>query len=165
MTKNTTPMDVYKLKDDLRLFYVTARSFPYGMAAAFATLENRLRVCRGRVFLGLVDTDAQGTTTYRAAATQAYPGERPRHPIGTFVLPRGEYWGKTIPPGHDRQTHTAPAFAALRGNPRVDAGFPAVEWYGDCGTITCMLRMDPAPSETPDTAHTGTNHHKTNALC
>ena len=159
-------METCRLKEDIRVFCDPARSFPYGIAGAFAALEKLLPNRHNRVFFGLSRKNAQGMVTYQAAASEAHRGETAKHGCDTFVIPCGEYLAKTIPDWRTRENSVARAFALLLADPRVDTQFPTVEWYEDCDTVTCMVRMDPAKKEGPVTEpFQCINHTKMSELC
>lgn len=166
MTKTTAAMETCRLPNDIRVFCITARSFPYGIAGAFAALEKLLSARCNRVFFGLSRKNANGIITYQAAASEAYRGETPKPGCNTFVIPRGEYLAKTIPAWRTRENSVAQAFALLMADSRVDARFPMLEWYEDCDTVTCMVRIDPAKKERPVTEPLPSiNHSKMSELC
>jgi hypothetical protein len=133
-------MENYSLKNDLKVFCVTAKSFPDGILQAFLTLEKMLPSIEDRTFFGL-SYMKDGTIVYKAAVLESYEGEGEKNGCETFTIKKGEYLTETIVNWRESIERIGYAFETLLADPRLDTTFPCVEWYKD-PDVMCMIRMD-----------------------
>lgn len=134
-------METITLKEDIRVFCVEARSFPYGIGGALADLEQRLPAWGRRNLFGLSLRAENGLIVYKAAASEAYRGEAKNHTAETGVIPRGEYISITLPDWRGRGNRLTQTFDRLLAHPRSAKDHPCVEWYDGSGRVVCMVRM------------------------
>src|SRR5687768_7007146 len=122
-------MDEFLLKEDVKLFCVTAKSFPNGIVEAFQTLENiRPEICE-RPFYGISYQNTKGNTIYKAAVAEAFEGEGKKYGLETFIITKGEYLTETL---FDFMQHIdiiPNTFKKLLADYKLDNSFPCIEWY------------------------------------
>ena len=133
-------MKNYSLKNDLKVFYVRAKSFPDGIKQAFLTLEEMLPSTEGRTFIGLSQMEDHAIV-YKAAVLEAYEGEGEKNGCETFIIKKGEYLTETITDWRKQAERIGFTFEALLADPRLDTNFPCVEWYNGAD-VMCMIRLN-----------------------
>ena len=68
-------MERYNLPEDIDVFYITAKSFPQGIADAHKKLQALFASTTGRKFFGISFPDRKGVIAYKAAAQSEHPEE------------------------------------------------------------------------------------------
>jgi hypothetical protein len=133
-------IQTYHLEKDKKIFYVTARSFPDGIAEAFQTLENLDPSICERSLYGISE-DKQGKIVYKAGVEEKYNGEGKKYGCETFMITRGFYLAETIVDFMQKLDNIPNAFERLLADPRLDTDFPCIEWYKSDKEVMCMVRM------------------------
>src|SRR5688572_5315760 len=110
-------MEKYNLKEDMKLFYVTARSFPQGIGEAFDLLNAKLPKPDGRIFFG-ISNKFKGEIIYKAAVLETYEGEGKKLGFETFTVKKGEYLTKTIKDWRKHEQVIGETFMKLLADPR-----------------------------------------------
>jgi hypothetical protein len=133
-------MQKYLLKQDLRLFYTRATSFPAGIKEAFTTLEKKLPSLMGRVFYGISHME-NGVIVYKAAVLETEKGEGEKYGCETLTLKKGEYITETLMKWKEKTELIAGIFQKLLSDPRLDTSSACVEWYKSDEELMCMVRI------------------------
>jgi hypothetical protein len=60
-------MEIQNLKDNIKVFYIKADTFPMGIKAAWEKLHRVLSITEGRKFFGISYPDRNGNIVYKAA--------------------------------------------------------------------------------------------------
>lgn len=136
-------METFNLKYDMKLFCVTAQTFPGGIKPAFTALENMLPTVSDRIFFGISYNTAEGII-YKAAVAEDFEGEGEIYGCETFILQGGEYLTETVLNWKNNEESIGKSFQRLLADPRLDEKFPCVEWYKSEGEVWCMVKMDPS---------------------
>jgi len=132
-------IEIYNLKEDLKLFCVTAKSFPYEIKQAFGSLISLLPDVEGRTFFGIAYQKNDGTMIYKAAVLEAYEGEAEKLNCEKFIIEKGEYLTETLKDWKKDETMIGLTFKKFADS-KYNATFPCVEWYkGD--DVMCMVRL------------------------
>ena len=132
-------MEVYTLKEDLKLFCVKAKSFPHDIAAAFDKLVKLLPTMEGRTFFGVSYQASSGEIIYKAAVLESYEGEGQKLGCEPYTVKKGEYVSEMIHHWRKDVTSIGAAFKRLTDS-RTDTTFPCVEWYYN-EDVMCMIRI------------------------
>ena len=124
-------METYQLKNEQKIYYVTAKSFPEGIGEAFQTLEKSLPDFYNRTFFGISYPDEKGSILYQAGASAM--AEEEGAPVGceTFILQKGAYLTETIEKWKGKEAKIGEVFRKL-GDARPDTVAPGIEWYKGC---------------------------------
>jgi len=137
-------MGIYELKQDLRVFCITAKSFPNDIQQAFAALITLLPTMEGRTFFGVSYQAKNRDMIYNAAVLELFEGEGKKYGCETFVIEKGEYLAEMIKDWKKDEASIGITFSKM-ATVRADTVFPCVEWYqGD--DVLCMVRIDPTLS-------------------
>src|SRR6478609_9443249 len=89
-------MEKYNIDKDIKVFYVTATSFPEGVGGAFQKLLSFLPNPNKRLLFGISFPDKNGTIIYKAAVEESFPGEGTQNGCETFVIKKGDYWSELL---------------------------------------------------------------------
>ncbi len=135
-------MKTYEQKEDIKLFCVTARSFPEGIMEAFSTLESINSSICSRPFYGISYLDGAGQIVYKAAVPELFDGESELYGLESFMLKKGNYVTETLMDYMDRPEKIAVIFKKLLSNPLLDTRFPCIEWYRSDEELVCMVKID-----------------------
>lgn len=131
-------METYQFKNDLKIFCVTAKSFPQGIGEAFHTLEQSLPNFAERTFFGISYPDEKGGLIYKAGASSI--GEEDTNDLEIFTIKKGTYLTEVLLNWRQNETSIADAFRKL-GDAQPETVPPGIEWYtGE--DVLCMLRLE-----------------------
>ena len=134
-------MEKYSLKEDIKVFYVKAESFPEGITVAHEKLHSMLPSKEGRHFFGISYPDQNYQIIYRAAVKESYPGEAEKYGCDTFVIRKGEYISETIHGWQKDVPGIAKTFEKLLSNPHIDRkGYCLEEYLGE-NDMRCMVGL------------------------
>lgn len=134
-------METNKLNQDVKVFCVTADTFPNGVEAAYNKLY-AIAGNDGRTVYGLSKPNEKGAIIYKAAATEKFDGEGGQLGLETFTIPKGEYVTETIHNWKNNMQKFGPTFQALLDNPRLDWASWCVEWYKSDDEVVCMVKLN-----------------------
>ena len=89
-------MKIQNLKDNIKVFYIEAISFPGGIKEAHRKLHSLLPSSEGRRFFGISHQSIEGNIVYMAATEEKYPGEAEKFGCETFTIKKGDYISETL---------------------------------------------------------------------
>jgi hypothetical protein len=134
-------MEKYEWPDDVYLICYQAKTFPAGIQEAFDTLQQAVPGCEKRSWYGISYQNAAGEIVYKAAINKLTPDEQ--HPFEDFTVTKGAYLTEEITDWMKNPAQIGEAFMKMLADPRLDVGFPCVEWYyGD--NVLCLVRIKEA---------------------
>jgi|SRR6478609_2521316 len=133
-------MEIYTLKNDMEIFCVTARSFPYEIKQAFAALINLLPTMDDRIFFGIAFEDKDGDMIYKAAVLESFEGEAEKLGCERFTIKKGEYLTETLKDWKKDESQIGLTFKRFSES-KYNATFPCVEWYQG-NDVMCMVKLD-----------------------
>jgi hypothetical protein len=136
-------METVKFDNDIKVFYVTAKTFPEGIPDATDKLHKLFPFSKERKIFGLSRPENNDKIVYRAAAEELELGEAEKFNCETLIIKKGKYvclpvndFRKDIM-GIDR------AFKQLLKEPNLDPEGYCVEWYAtDKEAVKCMIRLN-----------------------
>ncbi|MGZ3749781.1 MAG: transcriptional regulator [Mucilaginibacter sp.] len=134
-------METITLKNDIKVFYVTAKSFPEGIPEALEKLHALIPEPGDRSFFGLSRPE-QGPIVYRAAAEEIEPGEAEALKCRTIIIKKGNYISLTIHDYMNNLMQIGCSFRDLLAHPGLDPDGYCVEWYLNDKEMKCMVRLD-----------------------
>jgi hypothetical protein len=132
-------METYSLEQNIKVFCVTATSFPDGVQAAYDALY-KIVGNQGRTFYGLSKPD-NNQIIYKAAVAESFDGEGEQLGLETFTIPKGEYITETIHDWKNNMQKFGPTFMALLDNPKLDWSSWCTEWYKNDEEVLCMVKL------------------------
>ncbi|MDO6435702.1 hypothetical protein Q4E93_34125 [Flavitalea sp. BT771] len=135
-------MEILELEKDIKVFYITARSFPEGIKEATDKLHSLFSFSEKRNIFGLSRPENGREIVYRAAAEELEVGEAERLNCETLIIKKGMYYSLTI---HDFRKDIMAidrAFKELLKQANLDPEGFCVEWYGTTDeSVKCMIRF------------------------
>lgn len=134
-------METTTLADDIKVFYITATSFPGGVKEAHEKLHSLISFSTSRKYFG-ISRPENGVIDYKAAAEEINPGEAEKLNCDTMVLKKGNYTCITV---HDFMMNIpaiGQSFQKLIDSPGIDPNGYCVEWYISDKDLMCMVRLD-----------------------
>jgi hypothetical protein len=133
-------MEIFTLKEDMRVFGVTARSFPYEIKQAFAELISMLKGIDGRLFFGVSYQNEMGDMVYKAAVLESFDGEADQLGCPRFTIEKGDYLSERLKDWKMDEARIGLTFKKFSES-KYAATFPCVEWYqGD--DVICMVKLE-----------------------
>lgn len=133
-------METLTLDNDVKVFCVTATSFPEGITEAHNTLHTLVPFSPERRYYG-ISRPENGQIVYRAAAEEINR-ESEKFNFETLVLKRGRYLCLTINDYIRDLQRIGHAFQKLLSHPGLDPDGYCVEWYLNGKDVKCMIRLD-----------------------
>ncbi|MES2377906.1 MAG: transcriptional regulator [Bacteroidota bacterium] len=133
-------METLTFEKDIKVMYVTARSFPDGVMAAHQKLHALIPFSADRKYFG-VSRPENGAIAYKAAAEEKEAGEAEKLNLETLILKKGRYISLTI---HDYMKDIPAiekAFNQLTSQPDIDPQGYCVEEYINQNDMLCMVRL------------------------
>src|SRR4051812_38183785 len=121
-------METITIDNDIKVFYVNAKSFPDGILAAHQQLHSLVPFTTARKFFGLSRPE-NGVIVYKAAAEEINPGEAEKLHLDTLVLPKGKYISRTIYDFMKDPQSVGSVYKELLLHPGLDPQGYCVEWY------------------------------------
>ena len=136
-------MEKVKIEKDIKVFYVTAPSFPEGIKEATDKLHSLFPFSHERKIFGMSRPENGGAIIYRAAAEELKKGEAGRLGCETLILKKGNYVSLTVNDFRKDPMKIKKAFDKLLTEPNLDPQGYCVEWYAtDREAVKCMIRLD-----------------------
>ena len=134
-------MDKISLDKDIKVFCVTATSFPMGVLAAHQQLHTLLPDTEGRRFFGISYGNPQGGITYKAAAEEMVSGEAEIYNYETFLIKKGKYLSKTLTDYQKDTSAIGSTFQEMLQHPELDKNGYCVEIYLSNKEVQCLVKL------------------------
>jgi hypothetical protein len=141
-------MEIQTIDHDIKVFYIQAQSFPDGIIESHKKLHEIIPFSREREYYG-VSRPENGAISYKAAATELFPGEAQSLKLDTLLLRKGSYVSLTIKNYLKDLQSIDRAFKELLASPGLDPGGYCVEWYLHSDKpglarqdVECMIRLE-----------------------
>ncbi|MDD8017531.1 MAG: transcriptional regulator [Bacteroidota bacterium] len=133
-------MEIYHLKDNIKVFCVRAKSFPDGIMQAHDTLYSLVTFSSQRRHFG-ISQPVNGVIVYIAAAEELHGGEAEKFGCETFVVKSGNYISRLIKDYANNIRQVNATFQKFIARPDIDPKGCCVEWYLNEKDVRCMVRL------------------------
>lgn len=133
-------METLTIDKDIKVFYVTAASFPEGIMDAHRKLHSLIPFSVERKYFG-ISRPENGAIVYRAAAEEMEEGEAQKLMCETLVLKKGKYISVTLENYREDLTSIKKTFDLLLTRTDLDPQGYCVEWYLNQQEVKCMIRL------------------------
>lgn len=133
-------METMVVDKEIKVFYVTAASFPDGVLEAHKKLHALVPFSTERKYFG-ISRPEDGKIEYKAATEETHAGEAAALHCSTLVLKKGWYAYITIADFRKDIPAIQQAFNRLLEHPELDPAGYCVEWYSNDADVTCMVRL------------------------
>jgi len=134
-------MESFFFAEDIKVFYVTATSFPDGIQEAFQKLHSLIGSPAGRKFFGISYPATPSKIIYKAGVEENYPGEGEQLGCETFVIKEGPYISIYIKDFMKDIPKIGQSFQGLLTDQRIDPNGCCVEEYINDKDVRCMVRL------------------------
>ena len=134
-------METITLDNDIKVFYITAKSFPDGIMDAHKKLHALVPFSTDRKYFGISRPEKNGVIVYKAAAEEINQGEAEKLNCETLVLKKGKYICLTITDYMKDIQSIDKSFKKLLSYPDLDPKGYCVEWYLTDKDVKCMIRL------------------------
>ena len=136
-------MEKITLDKNIKVFYVTAKSFPEGIPEATKKLHSLFSYTKERRIFGLSRPENNNGIVYRAAAEELSDGEAERLGCETLIIPKGQYVAIQVSNFRKDIMSINRAFQKILKEPNLDPQGYCLEWYAsDKEEVTCMIRLE-----------------------
>jgi predicted transcriptional regulator YdeE len=139
-------MKTIAIDRDIKVFYVTANSFPKSIPETYETLKSRItNMNDDRKFFGISYPNEKGTIVYKAAAEELEAGETEKYGCEPFIIKKGKYICIEIKNHFQDASSIGNAFQKLLAHPDIDPQGYCLEWYLNYtdADVKCMVRLKP----------------------
>lgn len=133
-------METTELEKDIKVFYVTAKSFPDGIEEAYKKLNALVFNTSDRHYYGLSRPD-KGVIVYKAAVEELADGEAEKLGCETMIIQKGKYVCKTVDDFVNNIPEIGKTFEELLANPEIDSKGYCVESYFNDKDVRCMVKL------------------------
>jgi hypothetical protein len=134
-------MEEYNLDKDIKVFYVTAASFPLGVGGAFQKLLSFLPKPNKKILYALSNPNEKGEIIYRAAVEESFPGEGKQNGCETFVIKKGKYWSELLTDWRQDESSVGKTFQKLLKHPDLDKKGYCLEIYPNEKDVRCLVPL------------------------
>lgn len=134
-------MDIFILEKDIRIFCVTAESFPEGIMAAFHKLHSIIPSNGKRRNFGISRPDSNGKIIYKAAVEESFGGESCISGCEVFIIKSGEYISITVKDFMKNIKQIGESFKELTSHPGIDPDGWCIEIYSNENDVLCMVKL------------------------
>ena len=133
-------MKIIHQAEDIRLFYVKAKSFPGGIDESLKKIHQIAPSSPDRKLFGLSRPE-NGNIIYLAAAEEMVPGEGQELRCDSLILKKGAYMSETLKDYMNDTSVIGRTFNELLKSPGLDPEGYCVEWYISDQEMNCMVRL------------------------
>ena len=135
-------MEIQNLRDEIKVFYVKAASFPDGIPETHQKLRSLLPSEAGRKFFGISHGAQDDSIIYMAATEESYPGEAKKYGCETFIIKKGDYLSEALVNWKGNPSKIGKTFQKMLTDPRIDKNGYCVEKYLNETDVVCMVKLD-----------------------
>jgi hypothetical protein len=134
-------MEKYYIDKDIKVFYVTATSFPEGVGDAFKKLLSFLPKPNKRLLFAISSPNEKGIIIYKAAVEESFPGEGKQNGCETFAIKKGNYWSELLLDWQKDESIVGKTFQKLLKHPNLDKNGYCLEIYPNEKDIRCLVPL------------------------
>jgi len=135
-------MESFKIEKDIKIFYVTAESFPEGIQEAHNRLHAMVPFSKERKYFG-ISRPENNKIVYRVGSEETFEGEAEKYKCDTLIIKNGNYISTMVKDFRKDKESIRRAFDALLKQPNLDPEGYCVEWYAnDKEEVRCMIRLN-----------------------
>lgn len=133
-------METITFNNDIKIFCVTAKSFPEGIKETFDKLSPLFKIKSKRKVFG-ISRPENGKIVYKAGAEMVEEDEAEYPGFETMILQKGNYICATINDFINNIPKIGKTFTELLKSPDIDPNGYCVEWYFNPNDVRCMVRL------------------------
>jgi len=134
-------MEKFTLAEDIKVFCVTADSFPEGIEAAHQKLHSLIPLNKERRTFGISRPGKDGPIVYKAAVEELEPGEGEKLGLESFTIKKGVFACETLVDYYKDIPNVGVVFRKLLEEPELDPNGYCLEWYLSGKDVRCMVPL------------------------
>jgi predicted transcriptional regulator YdeE len=134
-------METYVFENDVKVFCLTASSFPAGIKEVYDKLHATYPPGNGRTYFGISYPDGKGSLVYKAAVKLAEGDEEPATGFEQFIIKKGTYISEDIKNFMSDVQRIGRLFQEMIKDPRVDPNGYCLEMYLNPTDVRCMVKL------------------------
>lgn len=134
-------MENFQLNNDIKVFYLAAKSFPDGVLEAHNELQAKLPTIENRKFFGISSPGENGSILYKAAVEELYDGEGKKAGCERFTIKAGKYISTFIADFMKDVPAVSKAFRKLLAYPGIDPNGYCLEIYEGSSDVRCLVPL------------------------
>jgi hypothetical protein len=135
-------METYLISEDIKVFYVKAKSFPEGIEEAHVTILGLLPSANGRNLFGISSPSGKEGIVYKAAIEEAYDKEAEKYNCATVIIKKGYYTSEIITNWDNDKEIVQKTFKKLLAHPEIDKNGYCLEIYLNDKDMICLVPLD-----------------------
>lgn len=129
------------IENDIKVFCLTASSFPAGIKEVYDKLHELYPPENGRTYFGISYPGGHGSITYKAAVKLNEHDTEPGAPFTPFIIRQGEYLSEDIRNFMSNVTSIGRLFQQMIHEPGVDPAGYCLEMYLNPTDVRCMVKL------------------------
>ena len=133
-------METFILNEDIKVFILTAESFPDGILDAHQKLHAIVPFSEDRRYFG-ISRPENNIITYKASSEEL-ENEEGKYDLESFIIKKGRYISLTISGYMNDEQAIGKAFQKLLSYPELDPNGYCIEWYLNDDDVRCMIRLE-----------------------
>ncbi len=134
-------METFVFENDIKVYCLTAKSFPEGIAEVYDTLHTLYPPGNGRTYFGISYPDGKGSLIYKAAVSLNDNDTPPTAPFEPFTIKKGTYLSQDIKNFMDDVQSIGSLFQQMIKDPRIDPNGYCLEMYLNPTDVRCMVKL------------------------
>lgn len=138
--KQPNNIEIVNINNDVKVFCITAKSFPDGILDAHEKLHEIIPLAAGRRYFGVSRPEA-GVIVYKAAAEELDQDKKERFNCEISTIQKGKYRCLTVLEYAKDLQSIGKAFNILTSYSDIDPKGYCIEWYYDEQNVRCMIRL------------------------
>ena len=134
-------MEQVNFVNDIKVFCVTADSFPDGVIACWQKLHSFFAAPKERTYYGISFGEKNGNIIYKAATKEEYDGEAEKYGCEIFIIKKGTYIGETIKDFMKDIPAIGRTFNNLLAHPGINKNGYCLEIYLNEKDVQCLVKL------------------------
>jgi hypothetical protein len=135
-------MEIIKIEKDIKIFCVTAKSYPDGIMEAHQKLHSLVPFSYERKYFGLSRPENNDGIVYKAATEETVEGEAKKYNCETLIIKKGNYISIVISNYRKDLQSIGIAFQKLLLQPNIDHQGYCIEWYLSEDKVNCLVSLE-----------------------
>ncbi len=135
-------MKQIELKKDIKVFCITAKSFPEGVLEAHQTLHSIIPFSKERQYFGISYPNTEGVIMYKSAAEILNNEEAEKYNLEVFTIKKGNYISAILKDYQNDISLIDKTFKQLLSHPKLDPKGYCLEAYLNEKDMQCMVKIN-----------------------
>lgn len=133
-------MEIFDLNEDIKVFCITATSFPDGILDAHERLHGIIPFSIDRKYFGI--SRPENNLIIYKAAVEELPNESRKYDLEPFLIKKGKYISTVVENYAKEPQDIRTAFEKLTSYSGIESDGYCIEWYINDSDVRCMIRLE-----------------------